>query len=115
MLPSLLKEIRPDLCEYLGVSDEMFVGHDIAIVVGNNGSGKSFLRRMFATACREQSIHCFDLSQERRTQGGIQSSLIYGDESWQNTGSNTLHTFKAGLRERNDGPYLLIWDEPEIG
>jgi len=116
MLPPLLKEIRPELREYFGLSsDTLWRGKDILIIVGQNGAGKSMVRRMLKSGAKERKIDVCDFSQERRCGGGMANAFIYGDESWESTGYITLKGFRTSFTHPPESDRIYIWDEPEIG
>lgn len=115
MIPPLLDNVREDLCEYFGVNPDMWSGKDVLIIVGHNGAGKSFVRRMLKVGAQESNIRVYDFSQERRCGGGIANAFLYGSETDESTGYLTLHTFRGAFRQDPEDDYLLLWDEPEIG
>ncbi len=116
MIPPLLKDVRRDLRAYFGLtSNTLWRGKDVLIVVGQNGAGKSMLRRMLAVGGRERKIDVCDFSQERRCAGGITSSFIYGAENYESTGYITLRGFRTSFNEPPKADRLYMWDEPEIG
>ena len=51
----------------------------LVLVVGENASGKSFMRRIVKQICREISVECLDISMEGRggSYGGLRG-MIYG-------------------------------------
>lgn len=120
MIPPILKEVRRDLREYLNVgSDTLWSGKDLVIVVGQNGAGKSMLRRMIKVGAQRRKIHTMDFSQEGRTKSGEElgfiKSLLYGNEEWESTGYISLRIFQKAFKQCPGRSYLIIWDEPEIG
>jgi predicted ATPase len=116
MIPPLLKNIRADVREYLGVtSDTAWRGKDILFFVGQNGAGKSMVRRMLAAGGRDRKIDICDFSQERRSGGDVRNAMIYGAEEWESTGYITIHGFRVSFRNPPEVDRIYIWDEPEIG
>jgi len=116
MIPPVLKEVRKDLRQYLNVdSDTLWRGKDLVIVVGQNGAGKSMLRRMIKMGANQRRIYVMDFSQQGRTTEGFMRGAVYGDESWESTGYISIQVFRKAFRQEPDKDYLLIWDEPEIG
>lgn len=117
MLPPLLKHIRADLREFFGLtSNTMWRGKDVLLIVGQNGAGKSMVRRMLKTGAGERKIATYDFSQERRCEGGVMGAMIYGSEHWESTGYISIKTFRTAFKQDPDvSEYMFIWDEPEIG
>jgi predicted ATPase len=117
MIPPLLKDIDEGLREYFGVSsDRLFSGKDVAIFVGQNGSGKSFLRRMLKVGGQVRDIRFYDFSQERRSGQSLGRSFIYnGSEDQNSTGHMSLNSFVGAFKQDPKEKFILLWDEPEIG
>lgn|SRR5574338_615911 len=91
---------------------------NFVVVVGENASGKSFLRRILTALCREADIEMMPISMEGRggEYGGLRG-FIYGDETWQSTGENSSVTVLTGIRtcEGREKPHVIFWDEPDLG
>lgn len=88
------------------------------LVLGENGGGKSFFRRLINTGVHKKTRtkEVISLSMQGRT-GAYMKSLIYGCENYEATGANTAHTIKMAIktcRSRNES-HVLYWDEPDIG
>ncbi len=116
MIPPILKPIRPDLREYFGLaSDTLWRGKDVLIIVGQNGAGKSMVRRMLRQGAKDRKIDVCDFSQERRCGGGMANAFIYGAEDYESTGYITLRGFRTSFNQPPELDRLYIWDEPEIG
>jgi hypothetical protein len=90
----------------------------LVLVVGENASGKSFIRRLVTAVCREVSIECIHTSMEGRggSYGGLRG-FIYGDESWKSTGVNSVGTVSMGIRTclAREKSHVVFWDEPDLG
>lgn len=105
--------------DILDALDQIKVGQ-IQVLTGDNGSGKSLIRKVLCTTLRERendnTIKVSDISMERRT--GLHSELGGGgvflrDTSWYATSSNSLGFLKSilnGITNR-----FVVLDEPEIG
>lgn len=91
---------------------------NVVVVVGENASGKSFLRRILTALCREAKVEMMPISMEGRggEYGGLRG-FIYGDESWQSTGENSSHTVLTGIStcKSRENPHVIFWDEPDLG
>ena len=105
----------------------------LALVLGENAGGKSFVRRILQLLTHpgrqggmgrpsvkkgpfpvRETIH---LSMEGRASGGITRSFIYGNEDWRSTGENSAHTVVTGIKTilKRTHPAIIYWDEPDIG
>jgi hypothetical protein len=88
------------------------------LVLGDNASGKSILRRLISLTCRDIEYECIQISMEGRFQemGGIRG-FIYGAEDWESTGYNSAHTIIAAINtsKSRSKPHVIIWDEPDLG
>lgn len=89
----------------------------LAVIVGSNGGGKSMFRRVIAALCRQARIELIGLSMESRTTGGVENAFIYGSETWQATGINSLRTVTTGITtcEKRKSDHVVFWDEPDTG
>ncbi|MFW6220000.1 MAG: hypothetical protein ACOC33_04095 [bacterium] len=94
------------------------VGNEnLVLITGDNATGKSFVRRLYQSVIKLNNTETIHLSQQGRCSSGIPSLLIYGDETHDSTGNNTVNTIFGGIntcKSRNNKHYI-IWDEPEIG
>ncbi len=116
MIPPLLKDLHTDLRKFFNLeSDTLWRGKDVVIFVGQNGAGKSMVRRMLKVGAQERNIAIYDFSQERRCSGDLGTAMIYGDETWQSTGFISLSTLQRAFKQKPGKDFLLVWDEPEIG
>jgi len=93
----------------------------LVVVLGENASGKSFLRRVIQQICREVAIECIHLSMEGRggEMGGMQAlrSMVYGNERECSTGANSVKTVLHGIRtcQAREARHVIFWDEPDLG
>lgn len=93
----------------------------LVVIVGENASGKSFLRRILYAMHQREKCELIHLSMEGRK--GYLASFVYGDESWQSTGDCSIHTVLGAMKtadaRTDDGKYggrtAIFWDEPDIG
>lgn len=92
----------------------------VTILTGDNGSGKSLIRKVLASDLKRKNngekVIVADSSMDKRT--GLHSEMGGGgvflrDTSWIATSSNTIHGIK-GLFSCSDDRYIVL-DEPEIG
>ena len=93
-------------------------GARLIVIVGENASGKSFMRRIVTQIGREIKVEVMPISMEGRGQsyGGLRG-MIYGDESWESTGVCSAGTVRGGIstcKERTS-PHIIFWDEPDLG
>lgn len=94
----------------------------LVIVVGENASGKSFLRRIIRGLCKRNDVECIPISMEGRTDTGmgmmpIARALVYGDETYNSTGQLSAGIVQTGLRTcaSRDKPHYIYFDEPDFG
>lgn len=91
----------------------------LIVVVGDNASGKSFLRRIVQLLCQKNKIECIHLSMEGRRNIGMAPWLtfVYGDEGREATGVNSAGTIITGITtcQGREGKHVIFWDEPDIG
>lgn len=99
--------------------DKIKVG-EITILTGDNGTGKSLIRKVIGSAIAKQldgeRVPVADISMERRT--GLHAELGGGgvflrDTEWLATSQNSL-SFLRGILNSVKGRYVVL-DEPEIG
>ena len=94
----------------------------LALIVGENASGKSLFFRVLAQKIRAGGALPVTLSiRERAGAGGFDMSrmrqaMIFGDETDQSTGATSVKAIAAAFKnlDRPDGS-LLGLDEPELG
>lgn len=111
MLPSLT--LNPKLHHLLGLPPSIPTS-TILLVTGDNASGKSLFRRVLATYYQKQQLETITLSQQARSQSGLPRAVIYGDEEDEATGAISANALSKSFHQRTK-PYVLIFDEPEIG
>jgi hypothetical protein len=94
--------------------------HDskLALVVGNNSSGKSLLRRELQAACNDVDLETLDLSMELRSHEDAElRGEYYGNEEILSTGvisiSSVLRLIGASKNEKRK--HVIILDEPDVG
>lgn len=91
----------------------------LIVIVGDNASGKSFFRRVISSICRQNKIECIGISMEGRRQIAFNIGLtfVYGDESYEATGINSINTVLGGIKtcQSRDTDHVIVWDEPDIG
>lgn len=108
VLPSLLE--AGDRKDVLLISGENAGGKSLAIMIINQ------LSRSFAKQ-DGSSLEVMDIGMHRRTEGGVQRALMFGDEAMDSTGNISIKVVQGGLStsKSRDGYHYLILDEPDIG
>lgn len=93
----------------------------LAVVLGDNASGKSFLAKAIAGLCDRDRIEAIHLSMNKRTGGDHTSptirSLMFGSENRLSTGHISTNIVKKALSTAasREEPNVVILDEPGIG
>ena len=90
----------------------------VTLLLGENASGKSFIRRLVHAMCSKHKVECIPLSMEGRSAAGVPwKGLIYGAEEYRSTGENSVSTVGTAFRtaEKRADPHVLFFDEPDIG
>ena len=94
----------------------------LVVVIGENASGKSFLRRVIGSVCMhfcKPKIEFMGLSMEgrRNTSFNPWMTFVYGDESYESTGVNSVDTVLTGIEtcRKRETPHVIFWDEPDLG
>lgn len=88
------------------------------VVVGENASGKSFLRRVIAYLCQQSNLECIHTSMQERVQStGLKRIMVYGEETESATGYNSANLILGSMRtcQSRENPHVMVWDEPELG
>jgi energy-coupling factor transporter ATP-binding protein EcfA2 len=123
MLPDIRSYADKEFLAFLGIEDAPPLEGRVLVITGENASGKSFFRRLYAHFISklthgDESIEVMTLSMEARSEGGIRRVFLYGgSEEDEATGALTLKNLRSGWatsRDR-DTPHIIIWDEPELG
>jgi hypothetical protein len=95
-------------------------GHPkLALVTGENASGKSFLVRGLGQKMRgaHPKLEILAVTMSLRSEGGFSRAVVYGDEQRESSGRISIKAVLAGMyvcRERHHD-HVLILDEPDIG
>jgi len=102
------------------VTAHLVPGHSaLVLVVGENASGKSILRRIVSQSCKNKKIECLRISMEGRqnTYAGLGLSFIYGNEEYISTGHNSACTVVNGIYncKKRERAHVMFWDEPDLG
>lgn len=100
----------------------------IAVVAGDNASGKSLLVRILSTHLRleakdsgKKPVHNISLSIRERTgagtdgMGGFRKMMMFGDEETSSTGAISASSVALSFQNMATRNGVLILDEPEIG
>jgi hypothetical protein len=91
----------------------------LVVILGENASGKSFMRRLVQLICHKNEIEFMGISMEGRAKVSHTPWLcmVYGDESWQSTGCLSVNTVLGGINtcRSRDHAHVVFWDEPDIG
>ena len=88
----------------------------VLFVAGNNASGKSLVGKIIETIAADDKIPKRSCSMRNRTSGMFGQRLVFGDESDNSTGQNSVNAVVKGLKStiETEGS-LLILDEPDLG
>ena len=86
-------------------------------MLGENASGKSFLRRCAHSICQQVGIEFLGISMELRYGGGIERAFIFGDEGYEATGVISIKTVLTGIStcHSREKSHVMCWDEPDLG
>lgn len=86
-----------------------------ALVLGDNASGKSVLRRLVRDVAVERKLTVLSASMEAR--GYISAVHEYGLEGSESTGMISARRVRKLLQQssRAAGPHVLLLDEPDLG
>lgn len=95
----------------------------VAVVVGDNATGKSLLARMVAMKARQVDATSVSVSIRERTGAGMgemsrmAQAFMFGDEGDQSTGATSIRVVQNALEKNTNrkGGCVLILDEPEMG
>jgi hypothetical protein len=100
-------------------------GSKLWLVLGPNGGGKSFFRRIVQTGIRRflEGVDMIHLSMEGRSGGSMEAHsgfvrvALYGNERDRSTGECSGITLRKAIRncQLKESPHALYWDEPDIG
>lgn len=118
MIPCFLPNVRDELLDALGIAGVAWENVRVIVLVGDNASGKSFFRRLFAAHLHENNKYeIMKISQEGRSTEGIQRAFLYGSENDEATSVISAKTIIKGLQttRKREEEHYLIYDEPEIG
>jgi hypothetical protein len=92
------------------------------VVLGPNGGGKSFFRRLIQAASKDLwgGVECIHLSMEARAGSmmyGPMRAMVYGDEGRCSTGELSGHVVTTGIKtcRGRTQEHFIYWDEPDIG
>ena len=92
---------------------------DFGLVLGQNATGKSLLRRIIGMEARERKLEFIPLSMEGRTDTmtGVVRGMVYGNEQHDSTGHCSSRLVLTGIRTAmgRDSGHVLFWDEPDVG
>lgn len=99
-------------------------GSPLTVITGQNGSGKSFIRKYVQTVYIKKAdikIEVIHISMSARTgcdfSSGFVKSFIYGDEREDSTGYNSVNIVQGAIRTSRDrdNKHVIILDEPDTG
>lgn len=90
---------------------------NLVVVLGDNASGKSLVRRELEALCDKQEVKFFDLSMEHRSKDPWERSDAYGDEEVMSTGmisaSSVCRTLSSSKTLKQQ--HVVFMDEPDVG
>ena len=118
MFPNKLINPESPVINALGVPSDLIDNTSLAIITGNNASGKSLLRKYISMRCEQVKIKKFHFSQQGRSAGGFERAMIYsGSESEDSTGQISVSVVIRAFKQiqNNKEPLIVVFDEPEIG
>ena len=89
----------------------------VHLILGDNGSGKSFLLMFLAAWAQGAGRIAMELSMSRRTRGGIERSFMYGSEEDHSTGLTSIGVVRRGIKSMRqwDKEHIALFDEPDTG
>ena len=89
----------------------------LAVLVGDNASGKSFARRIITLIANQEKVEPMRVSMEDRSGGGIMNAFVYGAEQWESTGQISARTVEMGISsaQSREREHIIFWDEPDLG
>lgn len=91
----------------------------VGILSGPNATGKSLVRKVLRTVCREARLELIETSMQGRTSGEdrIQRLMVYGSEEEASTGVNSVKTTMKLIETSRSrvNPHAVFLDEPETG
>ncbi len=98
----------------------------VALIVGENASGKSLLVQSIAAFAHRHNIHNVSVSIRERTgaglhdMAGMRRTMMFGDESEQSTGATSVRVMEPAfntIRSRAEEKLksILLFDEPDLG
>jgi len=68
------------------------------MVYGDNAAGKSLIGQLIEQKARQDSIAVRSVSVRNRTRGGIEDSLIFGDQGDQSTGATSISAIQLAIK-----------------
>lgn len=88
----------------------------IIFVVGSNASGKSVIGKIIEMSAEQAGVQKRSCSMRNRTSGMFGQRMIFGDESDNSTGENSVSAVIKGLKSTVESENsVLILDEPDLG
>ena len=89
----------------------------LVVVTGDNGSGKSLVRRMYCAWASKRGVEQMPFSMQFRSGGGFERAIIFGSEDWEATGIISASAFLKSISSsaNRTNPHLIVWDEPDLG
>lgn len=89
------------------------------VIYGDNASGKSlFIRILNQIYSKNKEVAVRSSSMANRARGGIESTMIFGDQSEESTGKVSVKAMILGIdsmKKESERESIFIADEPEIG
>lgn len=119
--------LRRKVCGELKINWIPSKGAHLALLLGDNATGKSMFRRVVGAWCFRNAkkdsdrseVEMIGLSMQGRAGGmmGIAHGFVYGDEQTSATGVNTGRTVTGAISTATgrDSPNVVFWDEPDTG
>lgn len=115
MIPNVASGWNDEFKDLIGLGHSVSFSAEFLLITGDNACGKSLLRRMLNASLRKVDISVIHLSQQGRSTEGFGRAMIYGSEADEATGVISAKVIVNGFKQNRDKPYILLYDEPEIG
>lgn len=89
----------------------------VLLITGGNASGKSFACRYLDSIANADKVEFMRVGMGRRTSGGVERGLMFGEEGRNSTGLISGNVIQTGIRtcQGRGNPNVLCLDEPDIG
>ena len=115
---SVFRDRKSPMSDRVHLVNPKVTHSNLAVVVGNNSSGKSVLRRQMQEECNRHDFETLDLSMELRSHEDSEfRGEYYGNEEVLSTGvisiSSVLRLISTSRNEKRK--HVIMLDEPDVG